>query len=677
MAADSSLTDMVHEISMTLVDLEARVRECVLANVSRDQIFDILMRWFNEQIKQDNASQNQGLLDKFVELLHMQSYTDIEPFSLTQIDEAFIGWLEYDAVQNPAYTRRYLITQQDLHRLFCRRQPPPQYEEAHPPANYRHDGVRTYSPGLSREQEDGTLRVGEGDDEEEEEGCTNRRHHTSQRISICGDQHYQAPSKAEIVGRDDSSPADEGPSTMATFSRHVSQTQSQDTDVDFATNLLRETIVTDSSSDVEMVGATTRADRRSRNYKLYDDLESSTPPKSYICDRCKEPGHWIKLCPTNLDPRYDKAPSRDYRCNFCGKTGHHLATLCLKNPLKGSLIKQRENAKSRARRSARSNRYQDGLDQPQELWETRDRSRYRTHSPERRNQYRSRTPESYPHNRSETNDYDPHNRTEHDRRLQHRQKDNSSVSPYTARARLTREIYKDSSYNGERKASFQSWDDSPRLQNHSTSPPLKYLQLQGSSSIMKPRRKRRDLDKVTKHDEGRLAYDDGDEIRNRSSPASRALSPLQHMNTSSPCKETTVSSAPSSTVSVSDNVDQVENQVDEFLCALAIDIMWKGEAAARPVEANVGKVESRIDSAGVIKLYSEGDDRAVSDDQPESPAVPIAPKPTHRLVQCPPFRPEIVSLFRARNNPIINNTTNRMTASQMMDRSNFELRHED
>ncbi|KAJ4722290.1 DWNN domain, a CCHC-type zinc finger [Melia azedarach] len=35
------------------------------------------------------------------------------------------------------------------------------------------------------------------------------------------------------------------------------------------------------------------------------DLERRTPPRGYVCHRCNVPGHFIKHCPTNGDPKYD------------------------------------------------------------------------------------------------------------------------------------------------------------------------------------------------------------------------------------------------------------------------------------------------------------------------------------------------------------------------------------
>ncbi|ETO27375.1 ubiquitin-protein ligase E3 RBBP6 family involved in mRNA cleavage (predicted) [Reticulomyxa filosa] len=41
---------------------------------------------------------------------------------------------------------------------------------------------------------------------------------------------------------------------------------------------------------------------------------SKPPPTGYICHRCNQPGHWIKACPTNGNPVFDK-PGQDF-CLF-------------------------------------------------------------------------------------------------------------------------------------------------------------------------------------------------------------------------------------------------------------------------------------------------------------------------------------------------------------------------
>ncbi|KAI0458669.1 hypothetical protein F5B21DRAFT_511862 [Xylaria acuta] len=582
------------------------------------------MRWFNEQIKQDIVTQSQHLLKSFVELLHMHNHAEIEPFNLTQVDEVFNGWLEKDAVQNPAYRRRYLITQQDVHLLFPKETRHFQNSGAPSLFDRRRGGGDGHLPALSCEQEDRNVRA--------EKENANLRQDTGHGKPPRAAQHSKFPTQADTIEIDKPGHSNELLNTDVILPRHTNDTHSQDADADAATTTLRETIIIDSSPDTEMRPKATRADRRGRKYKVHDDLEFSTPPKNYICRRCDEPGHWIQHCPTNLDPRYDQAPAHDYRCNFCGQKGDHFATLCSKNPHEGSLAKQREHALAETwepRTPTRSSRHHY---QPQESSATRLRDRYRSHSPEHaRNRYRSRTPE--------------YRRPQRDDRRRRRHKDEPDVSPYTARVRLTREF---------------------RSSSRSTPPPLHHCP---SPLVKKLWRGHRDLDKVTKTDEGRLAYDDESEIGPKSSPCSPIASSQRHMNTCSVGGEDVILSALSSMVVAPDDLDQVELKAEDFLRALAAEMMLENENTSQSTEANIYEDESGVDSGHVMEHCMEGSNCSDTAIESELPAVQATSSPKYRLVQCPPFRPEVVSLFDTRENPIINSTTNRKTACQMMERS--------
>ncbi|KAK7956278.1 DWNN-domain-containing protein [Apiospora aurea] len=86
--------------------------------------------------------------------------------------------------------------------------------------------------------------------------------------------------------------------------------------------------------------------------------KAHSKPQAYLCKRCHKAGHIVQDCPTNLDPRYDTPPAPDYLCNFCGKVGVHLGTLCPDNRLPWSLTTKRKDAA--AKRLARdSENWQD------------------------------------------------------------------------------------------------------------------------------------------------------------------------------------------------------------------------------------------------------------------------------------------------------------------------------
>ncbi|KAI1755169.1 hypothetical protein F4782DRAFT_527893 [Xylaria castorea] len=653
-------------LGMSLKELEAKINEGALANVSRSKLFDLLMSWFNEQIKQDIVTQSQHLLQDFVKLLHMHSHAETEPFNLTQVDEVFDRWLEEDAVQNPAYRRRYLITQQDVHLLFSKETR--QFQDLAAPSLFdrQQGGVESHSPALSCEQDN---------DVKAEKENTNLRQHIGHGTPPHAAQHSKFPAKAEIINVDKPGPSNELPNKDTILSQHPNDTHSQEPDADVTITTFRETIVIDSSPDVKMRRTVTRADCRGRKYKVHDDLELSTPPKNYICRRCHEPGHWIQYCPTNLDPRYDQVPAHDYRCNFCGKKGDHFATLCSKNPHEGSLAKQREHAVAETREFRTPTRSSRHHYQHQEPPATRLQDQYQSHSPEQRarSRYRSRTPEYRRSHRGETDDCDPQTRNGDDR-SRRRHRDESDVSPYTARVRLTREFHMTSDNIKESESSSRSWDDPFHFERRSTTPPP--LHCYRSLFVKKRRRGHRDLDKVKKPDEGRLAYDDESEVGPKSSPCSLIASPRRRMTVGSIGGEEVVLSALSPMAIVPDDPDQIEMNVDDFLRVLAAEIMLKDEKFTRSMEVNAYENESEFNGDHAMEDCME--DSNCSDTAIESkwPAVPTSPSPTHRLVQCPPFCPEIVSLFNARENPIINSRANRKNACQMMERSEiFQTRH--
>ncbi|KAI0196110.1 hypothetical protein EV127DRAFT_497438 [Xylaria flabelliformis] len=636
---------------ISLKELEARIHEGALANISRSDLFDILMNWFNEQIKQDIVTQSQHLLQSFVELLHMHNHADIEPFTLTQVDEAFDRWLEEDAVQNQAYRRRYLITQQDVHLLFSKETQHFQNSTAPSLIDRQHDGD-SCSPALSCEHEDNKDTI--------EKANANPQHNTGHGTPLRAAQHSKLPGKAEIIDIDKSGPSNDFTNKDTIFSQHLNDTHVEDPDAD----VVQEIILIDSSSDAEMRRTVTRADRRGRKYKVLEDLEFSSPPKNYICRRCQKPGHWIQLCPTNLDPHYDQAPAHDYRCNFCGRKGDHFATLCSKNPYEGSLAKQREHAVARTREPRTPAKSSWRHYQRQEPSATRLQDRYRSHSPEQRarSRYRSRTPDYRRSYQGKIDDYESQPRNG-DNRSRRRHRDESDVSPYTARVRLTREFHMNSVNTKERGSSSRSWDDPVRFERRSTTPPP--LHLCRSPSAKKAWRGHRDLDKVTKTDEGRLAYDDESEIVPKSSPCPPIASPQRRMIAGSTGGEEVVS-----------DDSEIKMKADDFLRGLAAEIMFKNENIAESIEVDAYEDESEFDGGHAIEDCTDDSNCSDMAIESKSPAVQTIPSPTHRLVQCPPFRPEIVSLFNARENPIINSKAIRKTACQMMEKSeNVRTRH--
>ncbi|KAK3688397.1 hypothetical protein B0T22DRAFT_439944 [Podospora appendiculata] len=87
----------------------------------------------------------------------------------------------------------------------------------------------------------------------------------------------------------------------------------------------------------EMAASSGSLDHRAVSY-------GKEPFNGYVCDRCGEPGHKINHCPTNLDPSFDKRPSKTYTCKLCKSRGDHYLSLCPLNDRRDSITQQRRRA---------------------------------------------------------------------------------------------------------------------------------------------------------------------------------------------------------------------------------------------------------------------------------------------------------------------------------------------
>jgi hypothetical protein len=53
-------------------------------------------------------------------------------------------------------------------------------------------------------------------------------------------------------------------------------------------------------------------------------------------------GHHLQVCPTNMDPAYDRPPDNSYICRICGARGKHFNSLCPENIDPHSIIQKRK-----------------------------------------------------------------------------------------------------------------------------------------------------------------------------------------------------------------------------------------------------------------------------------------------------------------------------------------------
>ncbi|KAI3332021.1 hypothetical protein HD806DRAFT_177855 [Xylariaceae sp. AK1471] len=265
-----------------LKELQSKIDKIIIANMSRSEVFNALMLWFNEQIKQDIITQQESLLEEFLELLLMRNHAEIEPFSLAEINEVFNEWLEKDAIETPTYRRRYLITQQDVHRLFAKGRRLSQNLYALSPFDRQRRQQEDHSSALSCKQEDKDVRA--------KKEATNKLQETDHNKALSDTQHPISPKDTKVIEIDDDDlNQSNGPTT--TDARQSNRAYFQDAPPDEVI-ITRETIVLNSSPDTRMSHTPTRKNRAAHKYKAHSDAPdfSTPPPRSYICKRCHEPG---------------------------------------------------------------------------------------------------------------------------------------------------------------------------------------------------------------------------------------------------------------------------------------------------------------------------------------------------------------------------------------------------
>ncbi|KAJ3579931.1 hypothetical protein NPX13_g634 [Xylaria arbuscula] len=552
---------------MSSDDLLIIIHEKICQKVPHYEIFDYAMSWLNEQIKQDTVTQSDEDLGRFVRILHNRNYEYLAPiyqlpvFTLEQVDETFRRWLEKDAIDDPAYTRRYLIVQQDVHRLFA------------------------------------------------SEAGSDRRSRTDNKA-------------AEIDEPGNSRPGDKPPTQEHSDS-------------------CPKGAETDALAESHEIASTNSSPKREALCRGRDRMRSSEGPEpsrlpkkkpKYICKRCDKPGHLLHLCPTNWTPFTIRHPP--------GITGACFV-----------VVKRRERAAAESQESRTPNRNGRPLYRSRDNSTRRSQDHYRSRSPRQhhREYYRSRSPGRY------------YRRTDASRKESDRL-DGSDISSYTARARLPLEHHGSSKSSRLRDSSSQS-----ERQRYTPSP---------SSCIRSPipertGNRRIDLGKLPRNsDEGRLAYDD--EV----SMITETTSPPSYSNgsTSSRCSilasEGEISRAVSSPTKLApDDLSKIRQETEGFLSALAADIMSKGQGPAQFVVVNTHDttIETGYDSC--CEAGSDNNNILSATTGSGRPAAHTASGLEYRPVHSPAFSSEIVSLFNARENPIINKRAKRKTASQMMNDS--------
>ncbi|KAI1334025.1 hypothetical protein F5Y15DRAFT_403159 [Xylariaceae sp. FL0016] len=395
--------------------------------------------------------------------------------------------------------------------------------------------------------------------------------------------------------------------------------------------------------------------------------DPALPPQAYYrCNRCGKAGHWIRYCPTNLDPRYDVAPTEDYKCRHCGIFGDHFSTLCPRNTYEGSLTQQRETLAIQSSSPYRRE-YHSSRDSRSPIQDYRTRSRSPIGQRRKRSRFSYQMVPSYHKGSVLSQPYSSsRGRGESTCRKRRRTPDSREVSPYSTRGYLThrqdREPRGSSSYvDSQTKGRCRSYSPKRRAEDS-------------------PRRRGRTRSRP-KEDEGRLAYDDEPTVcieldqRVQLPTGEHAREPLTTLNA---MKHATrgVSFVTGDTL---EGIRRAKFEAENFL-RRAETLLERPPATSTSNIVNRESVlqsslisDSRSEPCDVTNPTDHMDiDRNLRNDKSESGTTihdsSIVQKHDGtliRLVHEPQFRSEVVALFKHRENPIVHHQSRRKTAVHM------------
>ncbi|RYP07407.1 hypothetical protein DL764_002542 [Monosporascus ibericus] len=560
--------ERLEEISLD--ELATKINTAFPDKIGKPQALHLLMGWLHEQIKRDRIIDQGSLLPNFVSLLtcgtlHMGS------FRKEEVDQAFEEWQRKDAEENPANRRRYLMAQAKIQHLF---------------EQTKIDGFVTLET-TSRPQE------------------SPRQHVRKSRAALLQKSPVQSP-LGNITNKEPESEIGWGE---------------------------RQT-----GSNVIPLGQRSAPSAGSKREIIeIEDDEEEQLPSSPIPSRGNPSAHRSgatdplldsdadELCPTNLDPRWDKPPAPDYRCEICREVGKHFATLCPLNKKKVSLTKQRERAGIRARSPVRGETH-------------RYRRRRSPSFPYERS--RSRTP-TRPPRRKGSDAYRPGNSAQVRMRMGHYAREDAPISEGAGECNIR-----------GRKAV-----PSRNLDNRSSAK---------AEHRNEPRPKR---------NEGRLSYDDDvfiDSQRALQTPKANTAT-KQQASGRTKSKDEVVKDTESEAVIAPEDTKKAEEEAEKFLQVMKLEIGTvdmtvkdaKPGIASDQANARVPAHDGADDELGINGEACQGDggDASAAEDDPTLFQSPDGIQ--YRLVRESRFRLEVVALFKGRANPIVHSMANRRSARQV------------
>ncbi|KAI0478510.1 hypothetical protein GGR56DRAFT_325409 [Xylariaceae sp. FL0804] len=631
-------------VHQSLSRLRERVEHILASRGSRFRTLDMLMEWLKEQIREETLSQDVTIMQEFSVLLRVSQGVDDPNFLEEFVDKAFRDSLEKDAAQNPAYRRRCLMYQQDIRQMIQAIQ---SGSLPRPPASSSSGDLHYHSQLLSSSNELGALPF-QDDTNIHPEAVTGRGPQKTK--SNCIPLGIRKPS-ASAANQADISTTESlifgQANGMAAFDGAVPESQAPSS----TTSGLDDMMTTSGP-----IRSLEEMDRKQKKPGPTGRPDLTVPPhKGYICKRCKESGHWIQLCPTNMDPRYDTPPTEDYICHLCGLWGDHFSTLCPLNRKDHSLTQQRRAAASKQTASS-----PDG-----------ERSRLRRRSPSVQYRQLSRSRSPIPARRRLrhiSRDADSSSQTSHGHREgRGRRQVDEDLPAATTRSRKAREI--------ERRRENRS--ASPRYRHSDyyrpgdrSRSPLR-ARPQQAKATRKESKKDRDLDRVKKepHDEGRLRYDDDVFNKDHFLHTPKKFTAVGAGETPD-MKDAPMTDAPPMMQDSPEDIEMGKIQADDFIAKLSSELQHPAGAVAWP-EANVAGATTGAFEGSDTPLH---DPMSLDSSTSESDHDEMLNDPSYvrnsegillRMVSQAFFRPEVVRMFRFRENPVIHSRAKRKTAAEM------------
>ncbi|KAL7627827.1 hypothetical protein AAE478_002022 [Parahypoxylon ruwenzoriense] len=602
---------------LTSKELEDKIHCANPDKLPRYAVLQLLMGWLHEQIRKD--IHEKSLLSDFVGLLLNGDKVQREPFDESEVDKAFKEWQIKNAAEYTANQRIYQMVELEIHELFrqAKRGLDPQHDSPslELPSPVEEEGEDPLAP-LDQPIDAHGLRDASKIEWRSLRLLGGRQKTGANEVPLGKPKRVRGIDKPEATEIKDEN--DEGASTKRLAKDAIPIEQTMKLNLrDYDSAETPEAVVKDSPDKIPI------------------SMFSHSPPKGYVCKRCDRPGHWIQLCPTNLDPSWDKPPAPNYRCEICGAKGEHFATLCPQNKKEVSLTRQRQRAAGRSRTPTRDDgRHYRGRRSP-----LRRRSRSPVIRSRRKGYDIYRPDDSW---RDWNEDFGWRSRSPVDR---------DDVSPWTTRERLTRE------WQHFRESPPRYAPDKYRPRGGSPTPPHRHRhRARDIQRSPDPLPRLRGVEDRAR--EGRLAYDDDvymDSDHSPQTPKQRAPTKVRKANEDDNQDEVMEDVSPD----VDDTPEEVERakrEANEFLSALAIELFsdrTRSRSTGESVVTNGGVGES--DDEMSVDECNDG----ISDTAKDNSSSPQIPD---RVVREPRFQPEVVSLFRNYPNPIVNSRTSRKSA---------------